>query len=373
MGAYKQFNSQDIIVSPLEVNKSFTFRGNELTGSDVGIDRYLGESGEYPQNSTLTGQIPGRELYAVLVYNSIKQLYYSNYISGSNGFIGEAAVSSTILGANREGDTPTGLAESTNYYNYLSTTLWPNRHLPIISNNSSAEDISRAIQILQSRSTYSENINDGTETALGFYGVSSYAGVISIPSKLFGDYIQPNSFYMEGPSGSIKDDGEGRLLWKHNNSSIVDYEYMNGNIIYEHGIITTFDSETSISSSIRTDSIEVFITSSNVTMSFSSSYNIFETQYKTTIQKGEFNYSLNPSSISGSEIPKTFSGSDLSYNNTSSYGKPYDFVTSSYFNPYITTIGLYNNDFELLAIGKLAKPTQPSTSTDTTFLINIDR
>ena len=47
MSAFKQLNSQDIIVSPLEVNKNFTFSGSGLINNDVGIDRFLGKSGNY--------------------------------------------------------------------------------------------------------------------------------------------------------------------------------------------------------------------------------------------------------------------------------------------------------------------------------------
>ena len=42
MAAYKQFNSQDIIISPLEVTKGFNFIGSALVASNVNIDRYLG-------------------------------------------------------------------------------------------------------------------------------------------------------------------------------------------------------------------------------------------------------------------------------------------------------------------------------------------
>ena len=108
-------------------------------------------------------------------------------------------------------------------------------------------------------------------------------------------------------------------------------------------------------------------------MSFSSSFTIYETQYKATITENEFNYTLNPSSITGSTIPTVFSGSDLEFENTASYGKPLDFVTASYFDPYVTTVGLYDNDFQLLAVGKLAQPLQTSAVTDTTILVNIDR
>ena len=55
MAAFKQFNSEDIVISPLEVNKSFTFRGNELTGSDVVISRYLGKNNNFLTDRQLTG------------------------------------------------------------------------------------------------------------------------------------------------------------------------------------------------------------------------------------------------------------------------------------------------------------------------------
>lgn len=108
-------------------------------------------------------------------------------------------------------------------------------------------------------------------------------------------------------------------------------------------------------SSLHTDFILAFITGSNVTCSFSSSYEIFETQYKCTIGADEFNYSSNPSIISGSE------------------GQMYDFATGSYFAPYVTTVGLYDESYNLLAVGKLAKPLPTSRTTDTTILINFDK
>jgi hypothetical protein len=108
-------------------------------------------------------------------------------------------------------------------------------------------------------------------------------------------------------------------------------------------------------SSLHTDFILAFITGSNITCSFSSSYEIFETQYKCTIGADEFNYSSNPSIISSSE------------------GQMYDFATGSYFAPYVTTVGLYDGAYNLLAVAKLAKPFPTSRTTDTTILINFDK
>ena len=103
------------------------------------------------------------------------------------------------------------------------------------------------------------------------------------------------------------------------------------------------------------------ISSSNVTCSFSSSYTIYETQYKCTIRENEFNSTLNPSAMTGSYETGSLSG--ILNNN----------VTGSYFDPYITTIGLYDEQQNLLAIGKLAQPLPTSPTTDTTIIINLDR
>jgi hypothetical protein len=134
-----------------------------------------------------------------------------------------------------------------------------------------------------------------------------------------------------------------------------------GNIFYEHGIaaLTKALDSTIIS----------FVTSSNVTCSFSSSLTIYETQYKCTIRENEFNFSNNPSLLSGSISISNGSGSIFPQPGS---GKLNDNVTGSYFSPYITTVGLYNNNKELLAVAKLAQPLPVSSVTDTSILINFD-
>jgi hypothetical protein len=86
MSIFKSFITSDVIVSPFKVNKSFTFKGNELTGSNVEIDRYLGKnitSSLWTSGSNPTGFINIQDQF--LVYRSIRELYYSNYLFGSNG------------------------------------------------------------------------------------------------------------------------------------------------------------------------------------------------------------------------------------------------------------------------------------------------
>jgi hypothetical protein len=294
MSIFKPFITSDIVVSPFKVNKSFTFKGNfELTASNVGIDRYIGQnitsslwvSGSYP-----TGQINTQD--KILVYRSVKELYYSNYLTNPSGSPAGTA------SFNTDG-TITGPAYTPNYYNYLSTTLPTYRYIPT--------------------------------------GSGDIIGVISIPSNLFGEYLTPSSLILKSGSITLQDDGIGNIISGSTNV---------GNVIYEHGMIILTSGSF----------INNFITTPNLTCSFESTVTIYESQYKCTLRQNEFNFSQNPTLISGS----------------SNSGKIYDFATGSYFDPYITTVGLYNNNYELLAVAKLAQPLPLSSVTDTTILVNLD-
>ena len=64
---------------------------------------------------------------------------------------------------------------------------------------------------------------------------------------------------------------------------------------------------------------------------------------------------------------------------TGSYAKFYNaateqlgFVTGSEFSPFVTDIGLYSENNELLAHGKLAKPIRLSKDIETTFVVRFD-
>jgi hypothetical protein len=349
MIAFKQLLTSDVIVTPLEINKSFTFSGSQFTSSIIGIDRFQGQN--INSNPWISGSNPSTGYISKqdqeLIYDSVKQLYYSNYISSSynpNSYIDPLNTASLIPNSVPilvPRNTPVagvlvGTTQSPGLYdNYLQTTLTFKKYFP----------------------TGSDNI----------------IGLLSIPSRLFGDYIQPNSFIATSVSGTIYDDGEGNiLLLSGSNPPIV------GNIFYGHGMVTLTGTPTLPNTSSNTlgygygvygttsygdfaDSglsnktlIQSFITSSNVTMSFSSSLTIYENQYKCTIRENEFNYTLNPT------LQTDSSGSLQSY------------TTSSQWAPYVTTVGLYDEAQNLLAIGKLSQPLPTSATTDTTILINID-
>jgi hypothetical protein len=74
----------------------------------------------------------------------------------------------------------------------------------------------------------------------------------------------------------------------------------------------------------------------------------------TRLDSGDFNMSLNPT---------------ITQDNNETY---LPFASSSAFAPYITTIGLYDNFGQLLAIGKLAQPIRKRNDVDMNFLIRLD-
>ena len=296
MSVYKSFTTSDVLTTPFKVNKSFTFKGNELIDSNVGIDRLYGTNQQYVSGSNETGYIQTQS--QALVYQSVKQLYYSNFISGSNG----SPV--TTASFNTDGTiTSTKGAYQPMYENFLQSTYTASRYFPT--------------------------------------GSGEHIGVFSIPSNLFGEYIKPGTLsIIESSIGTFTDNGEGELI---------SASLKVGDIIYSQGMVIV--TNTTPSSNIAT-----LINSSNITCSFQSTMIIFESQYKCTTNPNESTYTQNPSAISGS----------------TNSGIVYDFLTGSYFQPYITTVGLYNNANQLVAVGKLSQPLQSSNVTDTTILVNLD-
>lgn len=118
-------------------------------------------------------------------------------------------------------------------------------------------------------------------------------------------------------------------------------------------------------------------------LKFKNSYTLYEQTIKCVVKDYEFNASYNPTLsvgtsgyifqsgsqyITGSTLPSLYTGSYYVYPDS----QLVDFATASYFNPYVTTVGLYNDSNQLLAIAKLAQPLPLSSKTDTTILIKLD-
>ena len=78
MSAYKQLTSKDIIVTPFTVHASASNIDNNTVSKFSGSNASHTVTGSFPTNTII-----GTSSVA-LVYNSIKQLFYSNYLEKAN-------------------------------------------------------------------------------------------------------------------------------------------------------------------------------------------------------------------------------------------------------------------------------------------------
>jgi len=97
-----------------------------------------------------------------------------------------------------------------------------------------------------------------------------------------------------------------------------------------------------------------YIVNNNFEISYRSTKTIHELSVIANVNSGDFNMSTNLT---------------LTKDDDQTYKS---FVSSSSFSPYITTIGLYDGNGQLLAVGKLAQPIRKLTDVDMNLLVRID-
>jgi len=204
-----------------------------------------------------------------------------------------------------------------------------------------------------------------------YHGYSS-SSLITIPQQYYGEKIKEGTFQFTDISGSntdksgnnpkIIDDGFGNLYStnahhsqsKTNASSSDNYV---GNIFYDRGLVVITETG-SWSGSVNYSDL-----GTNFNLKFDSYDTITTHEYNLTILPNEYNYSTNytlRSPVSGSlkESTKYLSKE----------------FTGSSFQPYITTINLYQNGnmVEPVIQAKLPKPIRKSNKIATTFKIKLD-
>ena len=69
MAVFKQFNTNEVVITPFSANKRFHFSSSQVSASDVGIEYYQGLQGPYTSGSNPTGFTS--VLDKVLVFNSV--------------------------------------------------------------------------------------------------------------------------------------------------------------------------------------------------------------------------------------------------------------------------------------------------------------
>tara|TARA_R110002020_G_scaffold29919_2_gene94452 strand:+ start:216 stop:1325 length:1110 start_codon:yes stop_codon:yes gene_type:complete len=229
--------------------------------------------------------------------------------------------------------------------------------------------------------------------------------VITIPQQYFGEEVKPYSIKIIDDSSAVtvdlRDDGYGQLY---------DYAYSSsfasgtpdangsgsciGNVFYEHGIISITNTGS------RYTSVGLGTGADGWSVRFQATKTSYEYQYQCNVGEYQFTGTTNPSTVVGRSgsiiIPADarysytgrYDDGDPKYENTielvlppgtSSYESTYSagneyksFTTHSEFGTYITNIGLYNPENELLAMAKLSNPIKNDKDLPLSFLVRFD-
>jgi hypothetical protein len=180
----------------------------------------------------------------------------------------------------------------------------------------------------------------------------------------------------------LEDEQTGKIYEDDGYSNLIDSgSNVAGNIFYDRGLV------------ILTRDIVSASVLSQYTLNFRSTKTIYENEILLSVLESEFNVSTNPTSfLSGSidselvttiiDDPKTKQKYTGSFNNLKSarvnplfweydYSSSLD-TTGSYLAPYVTTIGLYDDDLNMVAVAKLPQPIKSMPDYPLNFIVRFD-
>jgi hypothetical protein len=185
--------------------------------------------------------------------------------------------------------------------------------------------------------------------------------VVSITQDIFGETVVPGTFAVTIGANKLFDTKTGDLY-----TSQSGIGYIVGRIFYDKGVAIIKPTSSIVGGIINKDGMYID-NGTNVKVDFTSSVKIYEHAIKVKIDPAEFNVSpYNPS------VEKVVY--------TGSLETPFQMMTSrsrdprntKLLAPYVTTIGLYNPDNELLAVAKVSNPIQRTFDSAQTFILKFD-
>jgi hypothetical protein len=187
--------------------------------------------------------------------------------------------------------------------------------------------------------------------------------VFSVPQRYYGEGMKIGTVILEDETlgRTYTDDGYSNLIDSGSN--------IKGNIFYDRGMIVV--TKDIVSGSVL----------NQFTLRYRSTKTIYENEIFISVLENEFNVSQNPSAVdfNGSDFGKIKLTSITSSINPTVTGGFADFEysssidrTGSFLAPYITTIGLYDNDLNMVAVAKLPQPIKSLPDYPVNFIIRFD-
>ena len=351
MSAYKQLNRQDVYVSDYQAQKSWRASGSLVT--TYGLETLRGFSGSTPGYPYPADYRNNR--YEKLVYNSVRQnylalssrdLYVDASASHANGdiyYTGSHDVSfqtSLTLSQSRKDTSEVGVISIPK--DVYGSKIVPGTFVaePIFETQDKFNVDGYVSDFNSGENQYIEDIYYWYSSSLidtGSYLVSESNYVDESTAQFVTE-----SFGFQRPE--IIDDGQGRLIISGAEASFTRGERFVGDIIYNQG------------NAVITDPIvaRYYSTYARLNCQWKSNLPIYTYNVHCTVKESELNHTFNPSAITGSD--------NTVHSN----------ITGSEFRPYITSIGLYNEAQELIAVAKTNKPIPKSENVDMTFVVKFD-
>jgi hypothetical protein len=214
-------------------------------------------------------------------------------------------------------------------------------------------------RLISTRSAPAENIQNKADIFIGSLGLDGNGDGLQSINGAIDEFFIFNKALTQSEVTQLSYTGSMNLMTT--NTNVV------GNVFYEHGIIVISDPRPKYgTSSARMFNDRVYNLSTGLTQpgyldsfyfEFNSTVTLYEHEYVCRLKEDEFNFTTNPTirldNDENSEIPKSI-------------------VYTEGFSSYITTIGLYTDNGELIAIGKLASPIKKRDDIDTTIVVRFD-
>ena len=259
-----------------------------------------------------------------------------------NSFVMEAGSTGFLVNAKGTTTSTPLSAAFRNISNYFFSSSAANR-IPVSQNNVATTGISRVITI--GRTTVDDAILSGSVTGTFSFGTQADKVIVDQPEQSI--------------SGAVGRKGD--LVER---STLIDPELTTnvvGTVFYDTGTLVFHGGTYERDTNFLIDSASGFVFGPGATagsvavnnLSFISLNMLKRSVFFTRAFNQEFNYSNNPTAIANASLGSI--SSNLTGNPTS----------------FITTVGLYNADNELLAVAKTAPPVKKDFDTEKVFAVRL--
>jgi len=214
--------------------------------------------------------------------------------------------------------------------------------------------------------SYSEITSSLWDLTKNFY-------VVSIGQDFYGERVKPGTFELEVDSISslVRDDAYGNLyISQSGTGSFI------GNIFYDNGIAVVAENTSSVTSSISSDGIKI-VSGSLIDLQYYSDVKVIQHEINVKIEPRDFNFAfLNPSLrrevTPTASVAQQYIDDNIPSGSTEGSWKVQTLMQAGVMKPYVTSIGLYNDEYELLAVAKLSTPIQRTFDADQIFIVRFD-